>query len=125
MVEEMSRHRCIACNGICGVWTSFNSKTLNRRKFWQCRDCKTEEDIQPRKKKVPVTADGIVAKLEAMGLGWSLDHCGNLIEARIWRWPNVIGRYRPTKVEPLAAMLLKALEQGGLELAPPLVKETK
>jgi len=119
------RHRCQKCNGICGRWTSYNQKTQVRRVFWQCRDCKNEEDILPRKRKVPVTADDIIAKLEAVGLGWSLDHTGNLIEARIWNWPTVVGRYRPNKVEPLAQMLLEALKQGGLELAPPLTKEIR
>ena len=117
------RHRCQKCNGICDRFSSYNDKTGKSSKYWWCRDCKHEEDILPRKRKVPVTADAIIAKLEAAGLGWSLDHCGCLIEARIWRWPDVIGRYRPTKVEPLAVMLLEALKQGGIELAPPLPKE--
>ena len=55
------------------------------------------------------TADEIIAELEAQRLGWSLDHTGNLIEARIWRWPHVIGRYRPHKTEPLADMLRAAI----------------
>jgi hypothetical protein len=54
------------------------------------------------------SADDIIQELEAKGLGWSLDHCGALIEARIWQWPTVVGRYRPNKVEPLADMLSKA-----------------
>lgn len=59
----------------------------------------------PRK---AVTADDIIADLESRGLGWSLDHTGTLIEARVWRWPRIIGRYRPDKVEPLAKMLAAA-----------------
>ena len=55
------------------------------------------------------TADDLIAVLERYGLGWSLDHTGNLIEARIWDWPNVIGRYRPHTVEPLRDMLAKAM----------------
>lgn len=55
-------------------------------------------------------ADEIIAVLEERGCGWSLDHAGGLIEARIWNWPYVIGRYRPAKVEPLAEMLWKAME---------------
>jgi hypothetical protein len=54
------------------------------------------------------TADDIIADLESRGLGWSLDHIGQLIEARVWDWPNVIGRYRPHTVEPLAKMLAAA-----------------
>jgi len=59
----------------------------------------------PRK---AVTADEIIADLESRGLGWSLDHTGTLIEARVWDWPNVIARYRPATVEPLAKMLSAA-----------------
>ena len=56
-------------------------------------------------------ADQLIADLEARGLGWSLDHTGHLIEVRIWDWPNVIGRYRPATVEPLAKMLVEAMVQ--------------
>ena len=56
----------------------------------------------------PPTVDDIIAELESCGLGWSLDHTGRLIEARVWDWPYVIGRYRPDKVEPLAKMLATA-----------------
>lgn len=55
------------------------------------------------------TADDLINKLESRGLGWSLDHTGRIIEARIWDWPHVIGRYRPNEVEPLAYMLSKAM----------------
>jgi len=57
------------------------------------------------------TADEIIQRLESIGLGWFLDHTGNMIEARIWDWPTVIGRYRPAQVEPLADMLRAALTQ--------------
>ena len=53
--------------------------------------------------------DEIIEVLEKHGLGWSLDHTGRLIEARIWDWPNVVGRYRPNKVEPLVHMLQTAM----------------
>lgn len=55
------------------------------------------------------SADGLICWLENRGFGWSLDHTGRMIEARIWDWPNVIGRYRPNTVEPLADMLRKAM----------------
>jgi hypothetical protein len=55
------------------------------------------------------SADGLICWLEKRGYGWSLDHTGRLIEARIWDWPNVIGRYRPNTVEPLADMLRGAM----------------
>jgi hypothetical protein len=54
------------------------------------------------------TADDIIADLESRGLGWSLDHTGTIIEARVWDWPTVIARYRPATVEPLAKMLATA-----------------
>ena len=55
------------------------------------------------------SADGLICWLENRGYGWSLDHTGRMIEARIWDWPNVIGRYRPHTVEPLADMLRGAM----------------
>jgi hypothetical protein len=58
--------------------------------------------------------DLIIADLESRGLGWSLDHTGNLIEARIWRWPYVIGRYRPSKVLPLDVMLSEAYSNANV-----------
>lgn len=57
------------------------------------------------------SADDLIADIESRGLGWSLDHTGRLIEARIWDWPTVIGRYRPEKTEPLAKMLSEAMYQ--------------
>ena len=56
-----------------------------------------------------MSADSLVCWIEKRGYGWSLDHTGRLIEARIWDWPNVIGRYRPNTVEPLADMLRGAM----------------
>lgn len=55
--------------------------------------------------------DEIIEDLEAHGLGWSLDHTANLIECRIWDWPEVVGRYRPDKVEPLVQMLQRACDE--------------
>ncbi len=57
------------------------------------------------------SADSLIADLESRGLGWSLDHAGRLIEARVWDWPHVISRYRPHKTEPLAHMLAQAMYQ--------------
>lgn len=57
------------------------------------------------------TVDDLIASLEARGLGWSLDHTWRMIEARVWDWPNVIGRYRPEAVGPLAEMLAGAMYQ--------------
>lgn len=55
------------------------------------------------------SADELIQWLELRGFGWSLDHTGHMIEARVWDWPNVIGRHRPSKVEPLADMLRGAM----------------
>ena len=55
------------------------------------------------------TAEQIIEELEADGFGWDIGHTGRLRECRIWRWPTVIGRYRPEKPEPLADMLRGAL----------------
>lgn len=57
------------------------------------------------------SVDDLIADIESRGLGWSLDHTGRLIEARIWDWPTVIGRYRPEKTVPLAKMLSEAMDQ--------------
>lgn len=57
------------------------------------------------------SADDLIADIESRGLGWSLDHTGRLIDARIWDWPTVIGRYRSEKTEPLAKMLSEAMYQ--------------
>ena len=61
--------------------------------------------------------DDLIKELEGMGLGWSLDHTANLIEARVWYWPSVIGRYRPSKVEPIAEMLRAAMKDAGIDSA--------
>jgi len=54
------------------------------------------------------TVDDIISDLESRGLGWSIEHTGGLLEARVWRWPRIIARYRPATVEPLAKMLAAA-----------------
>jgi hypothetical protein len=55
------------------------------------------------------TAEQIIAELEADGFGWDISHTGRLRECRIWKWPTVVGRYRPQQAEPLASMLRGAL----------------
>lgn len=60
-----------------------------------------------------LTADEIIQVLEQLGYGWSLDHTGHMVEARIWNWPYVVGRYRPGQVEPLAGMLRSAIATIG------------
>lgn len=56
------------------------------------------------------TAEQIIAELEADGFGWDLSHTGCFRECRLWRWPHVVGRYRPHGPEPLATMLRGALD---------------
>jgi hypothetical protein len=60
------------------------------------------------------SADALISDLESRGIGWSLDHTGRLIEARVWDWPHVIGRYRPHKTEPLAHMLAQAMYEAEI-----------
>jgi len=62
-----------------------------------------------RKRVEVLEFDVIIAELEVKGLGWDVGNAGRLIEARIWQWPNVVGRYRPATVEPLAVMLRGAI----------------
>jgi hypothetical protein len=65
--------------------------------------------------------DRLVKELESRGLGWDLGNQGRLIEARVWDWPYVIGRYRPAKVEPLSKMLATAMQEVDWDKYP--VKE--
>ena len=64
--------------------------------------------IKNKPTKLPSVED-MILELESLGLGWSLDHTGSLIEARVWKWPEVIGRYRPTKLMPLWEMMGHAM----------------
>ena len=57
------------------------------------------------------TVDDLIAAIESRGLGWSLDSTGGIIEARVWDWPGVIGRYRTNTTEPLFKMLAEAMYQ--------------
>ena len=68
--------------------------------------------------------DELVQALEARGLGWSLDHTGGLVEARVWKWPYVVGRYRPNSVEPLARMLSMAMVDVDWKKYPVLDKSS-
>ena len=62
------------------------------------------------------SVDALIADLESRGLGWDLSHCSNgLIEARVWHWPYVIARHRPTELRPLADMLAGAMYEVDFE----------
>jgi hypothetical protein len=71
------------------------------------------------------TIDELVSTLEGAGLGWDIGNTGRLIEARVWRWPHVIGRYRPNSMEPVADMLAKAMESAGIKEGETLCTQTK
>lgn len=62
------------------------------------------------------SADDLVAKLESEGLGWDVGRAGPLIEARVWRWPYVIGRYRPKEMKSLYEMLSCAMRDAGINV---------
>jgi hypothetical protein len=60
------------------------------------------------------TLDCLITHLEREGFNWDVGHTGGLIEARVWDWPNVIGRYRPNQVEPVYGMLFQACIAAGV-----------
>lgn len=68
--------------------------------------------------------DRLVKELEIRGLGWDVGSTGRVIEARVWDWPYVIGRYRPNKMEDVAKMLAKAMEQVDWDKYP-VMEETE
>jgi hypothetical protein len=79
-------------------------------KTWRKPRTRTRIDAMSTDQPLPeMSADELIQWLEARGFGWSLDHTGHMIEARIWDWPNVVARYRPAKVEPLARMIRAAM----------------
>lgn len=62
-----------------------------------------------------INVDTLIADLESRGLGWDVGYTGMLREVRIWRWPFVVGRYRPSEATPLADMLAKAMYDVDFE----------
>lgn len=82
-----------------------NQKSHSKSHFaFQCRYCLVLTPEEPA-----TEADELINWLEERGYGWSLDHTERMIEARIWEWPHVVGRYRPAAVMPLAEMLRNAM----------------
>ena len=61
------------------------------------------------------TIDELTTFLELKGFDWDVGHTGRLREARVWSWPSVIGRYRPTENEPPSHMLAMAMKDAGIE----------
>lgn len=74
------------------------------------------------------TADDLIRELEARGLGLDISHTGTpagFRAVRIWQWPFVIGRYRPTSAEPVAKMLAEAMKDIEWSKYPELKETTK
>lgn len=63
---------------------------------------------------ITMSVDQLIAALEEVGLQWDIGHTGGNIEARVWDWPSVIGRFRSNDVIDLGDMLWKACEDAGL-----------
>lgn len=61
--------------------------------------------------------DDLIRQIEARGYQWDVSNTARIIEARIWKWPNVVGRYRPNTLEPIEDMLKKACDEAGIELS--------
>ena len=55
------------------------------------------------------SVDALIAEVERNGLGWDIGNTGALRECRIWRWPNVVGRYRFEAGESLFDVMRYAL----------------
>ncbi len=54
--------------------------------------------------------DDLVRKVENKGLRWDVGMIGpETYEARIWRWPHVIGRARRHEIADIFNLLLDAL----------------
>ena len=58
--------------------------------------------------------DDLIRQIESKGFQWDVGHTGCNLEARIWDWPNVIGRYRPKSLETLKDMLIGACIDAGI-----------
>lgn len=71
------------------------------------------------------TVDDLIGQLEYRGLGWDIGHTGNLREARVWKWPSVIARYRPTETEPVVKMLAEAMKDIEWSKYPVLEEHVK
>jgi len=56
-----------------------------------------------------VSVDDLIQDLESRGLGWSICHAENRMEAQVYLGPYVIERYRFDTVLPLAQMLAKVM----------------
>lgn len=53
--------------------------------------------------------------LESKGYQWDVGYTGINREARVWKWPEVIGRYRADEHESPTEMLVKACKDAGIE----------
>ena len=58
--------------------------------------------------------DSLVAKIETKGFRWDVGMIGpNMYEARIWDWPEVIGRVRAHRRCGIYQMLLDAWKDAN------------
>lgn len=58
--------------------------------------------------------DDLIRQIESKGLQWDVGHTGFNLEARLWDWPDVIGRYRPKYLTSLESMLVGACLDAGI-----------
>lgn len=68
----------------------------------------------PTIKPVKPTADQLIERLERLGYDWDIGYTSRLRECRIWRWPSVVGRYRPGEIKSLADMLMGAMDKAEI-----------
>jgi len=58
----------------------------------------------------------LINEIESQGFQWDVGFTGALREARVWKWPYVVGRYSPNEREPAFDMLEKAAIKAGVFL---------
>lgn len=65
-----------------------------------------------------LTAGQLIERLESKGYGWDINHTisNGFKECRIWIWPEVVGRFTPKAIVPLADMLAGAMEDAGIDV---------
>ncbi len=65
--------------------------------------------------------EGLITHIESLGYSWDVGMVGTgMYEARIWDWPNVIGRYRTTERKSAVDMLIEAMKDANA-LPEPLI----
>ena len=59
--------------------------------------------------------DLLAEQLEKEGLDWDVGFTGRHREARVWEWPNVVGRSQSEEYVPASKMLVKACDAAGIQ----------